>query len=86
MKNSTKILAAVALGLVAGGALGMLFAPDKGEETRKKVAKKGKDMMNTINKEFSIEKMERMKEKLERKLADLAAKMEQFSKEDSKPA
>ena len=52
MKNSTKILAAAALGVVAGSLIGMLFAPDKGQETRKKVAKKGKDMMNKINREF----------------------------------
>jgi gas vesicle protein len=46
MKNSGKILLAVLGGLVAGVTLGILFAPDKGSETRKKVkdmADKAKD-------------------------------------------
>ena len=86
MKNSTKILAAAALGVVAGSLIGMLFAPDKGQETRKKVANKGKDMMNKINREFHKEKMVRVKEKLESKLRDLTAKMDEFSKGETKPA
>lgn len=46
MKNSGKILLATLGGLVAGVTLGLLFAPDKGSETRKKVkdmADKAKD-------------------------------------------
>jgi gas vesicle protein len=46
MKNSGKILLPVLGGLVAGVTLGILFAPDKGSETRKKVkdmAYKAKD-------------------------------------------
>ena len=83
MKNSTKILAAMALGLAAGGLLGLFFAPDKGEETRKKVARKGREMMDTINEEFSKEKIAGMKEKLENKLQNLGNKIDEFSKEDS---
>jgi gas vesicle protein len=85
MKNSTKIIAAAALGVVAGGLIGLLFAPDKGQETRKKVAKKGKDMMNKINRDFYKDNMARVKVKLESKLKDLNAKMDEFSKEETKP-
>lgn len=37
MNTSGKILAAVAAGIAAGAVLGILFAPDKGSETRKKI-------------------------------------------------
>ena len=41
--KSGKIILGVLAGLAAGAALGILFAPDKGSETRKKIAEKGKD-------------------------------------------
>jgi len=37
--NLTKIFVAAAVAFAAGVALGILFAPDKGSETRKKVKK-----------------------------------------------
>ncbi|MFZ6014344.1 MAG: YtxH domain-containing protein, partial [Bacteroidota bacterium] len=43
MNNGKAVLAVVA-GVAAGVALGMLFAPDKGSDTRKKISKKGEDL------------------------------------------
>ena len=40
--SSGKILLGVLAGVAAGAILGVLFAPDKGYETRKKIAKSGK--------------------------------------------
>ncbi|MDP4239359.1 MAG: YtxH domain-containing protein [Bacteroidota bacterium] len=37
MKNSFGILAAFLGGAIVGGALGILFAPESGDETRKKI-------------------------------------------------
>ena len=37
MKNPVGLLAAFLGGAVIGGALGLLFAPESGEETRKKI-------------------------------------------------
>jgi gas vesicle protein len=36
-------------GFVAGILVGILFAPDKGSETRKKISKKGKDLKDQFN-------------------------------------
>ncbi|AXY74050.1 YtxH domain-containing protein [Paraflavitalea soli] len=44
MKNSSKILVALAIGAVAGAIAGILFAPDKGTETRRKLSEEGKKM------------------------------------------
>lgn len=46
MDNSGKLLAAFAVGAVTGLALGILFAPDKGSETRNKT----RDAVNDLRK------------------------------------
>jgi len=38
MKNSTGIIAAFLGGALVGAALGLLFAPESGDETRRKIA------------------------------------------------
>jgi gas vesicle protein len=48
MKNTGRILTAVAAGAVAGAVLGILFAPDKGSETRKKINDQGKRMAEDL--------------------------------------
>jgi gas vesicle protein len=53
MKTGKAILA-VAAGLAAGAVLGVLFAPEKGNETRRKITKKGKDLVDDV--ENKIEK------------------------------
>ena len=44
MKNTSKVLIALGAGLAIGGILGVLFAPDKGENTRNKIAENGKKL------------------------------------------
>jgi|SwirhirootsSR3_FD_contig_101_1704096_length_420_multi_7_in_0_out_0_1 gas vesicle protein len=46
--STQKIIAGVLLGAAAGAILGVLFAPDKGSETRKKIADKSSDLASTI--------------------------------------
>ena len=56
MANNGKILAALLFGAVAGAALGVLFAPDKGSETRKKVAGKASELGDELKKGFNKSK------------------------------
>ena len=48
MKNKNLLLGILG-GLAIGAVVGILFAPDKGTETRKKIAKKGKDLAKKGN-------------------------------------
>jgi gas vesicle protein len=51
--NTGKLVGALVVGAVIGGALGILFAPDKGSETRKKLMSKGEDLKDTISDKIS---------------------------------
>ena len=48
MNKSTKLLIAFAAGAVAGLAAGILLAPEKGSDTRKKIVDAGKRVSDTI--------------------------------------
>lgn len=47
MKNKS-LIAGVLGGVAVGALLGILFAPEKGTDTRKKLAKKGKDLQDNL--------------------------------------
>ncbi len=46
--KTTKILLGFVIGAAVGGALGILFAPDKGAETRRKIADQGNDLADNL--------------------------------------
>jgi len=50
---SNKLLTGVILGAAAGAALGILFAPERGKETRKKIGKKSMDLGDTVKNKFN---------------------------------
>ena len=46
--STGKVILGVLAGVTAGALLGVLFAPDRGVETRRKVAKKGMDLVDEL--------------------------------------
>jgi gas vesicle protein len=72
MNTSGKILAAVAAGIVAGAVLGILFAPDKGSETRRKMNEKGKKFADDVKDKLNRgkDKFNDLKEKFEKKVKE----------------
>lgn len=70
MNNSGKILTAVAVGIVAGAVLGILLAPDKGSETRKKINEESKKVADGVKEKFRFgkEKLSELKAELDRKI------------------
>ena len=66
MNNTTKILAAFAAGALVGAIAGVLFAPDKGTETRRKISEEGKKLANSMKDKFKAgkEKFQDLKESI----------------------
>jgi len=51
--NTGKLVGALLVGAAVGATLGILFAPNKGTETRKKLIAKGDDISDAIKEKFN---------------------------------
>jgi gas vesicle protein len=66
MNDNTKVVVALLAGLAAGAALGILFAPDKGTETRDKLTESLSNLGDSIKETAAneIDKLVGLKDKV----------------------
>jgi gas vesicle protein len=74
--DSGKVALGVLAGIAAGAILGILFAPAKGTETRKKICRKGEDCADDSKEKFN-EFLESISEKFEQVKDDICKFAEQ---------
>jgi gas vesicle protein len=80
--NSGKVLLGVLAGVAVGATLGILFAPEKGASTRKKISKKGDDYAEELGEKFNefldglAQRFEKVKEETIRATANGKIKAE----------
>jgi gas vesicle protein len=51
--STSKILLGFIAGATVGAAIGILFAPDKGTETRRKISEQGNDLADNLKSKFT---------------------------------
>ncbi len=66
MKDNSKVIVALLVGLATGAGLGILFAPDAGDETRTKINETIKNLSDSIKETVTaeIENLVSLKNKL----------------------
>lgn len=52
--NTGKLIGALLIGVAVGATVGILLAPDKGSETRKKIAGKADDLGDDLQEKFKM--------------------------------
>ena len=82
MKDSGKVVLALLAGIGIGAALGILFAPDKGEETRQRLADSTDDLQDDLEQRFDDfidglkEKFSAVKDEAEKTASDVKNNVE----------
>lgn len=84
MNDNSKVLVGLLVGLAAGAALGLLFAPEKGSDTRDKLSESLKDLGDSIKDKAAeeINNLASLKDKVVDSLkSKLRDKEEEYSSE-----
>jgi len=74
--NTGKLILSALAGLAAGAVAGILFAPEKGKDTRKKISKKSEAYMRTYKGKFN-----KAVDKLAGKFDNLKEEVSNFAEE-----
>jgi gas vesicle protein len=71
--STGKVILGVLAGAAAGAALGILFAPDKGTNTRRKISQKGEDFIDGVRDKLNqyLDNIKRQIEVIEEEAEDL---------------
>ena len=74
--NTEKVVGALLLGAAIGGVLGILFAPDKGSETRKKIIDNSDDLTDAVKEKLQkfLDQIEAIKGKTNESIDNGTAK------------
>lgn len=86
--STEKVIVGLLAGLAAGALLGVLFAPDKGSETRRKISENGEAFADKLKEKFN-ELIGKMDEKFEETKDEFTtaqkrkSKAEEFKREGS---
>jgi gas vesicle protein len=80
MNKAVRLLTTIGACMAVGAALGLLFAPDEGVETRKKLMKRGRKLAGTVNDSIDEgkESLEEIKEVLSKQLTKVNRKLEEI--------
>lgn len=83
-----KVLLGLLTGVAVGAALGILFAPDKGWNTRKRISKKAEDLTNDLKEKFDefIDMVSVKVDEAKSKVSDISDKAKDKADEIKKEA
>ena len=86
--SSGKVFLSVLAGVAVGAVLGVLFAPDKGWNTRKRISKKGEDLVDDLKEKFEefLDSISEKVDEVKEDVADISEKNKSKGSESEKEA